>query len=60
MIAEVTRRGLCFVITIPLILNDTYVFHHKLSYMHHQNVNRVENAYIEVTQFDFSQILASI
>lgn len=62
--AEVTRRGLCFVITIPLILNDAYVFHQKLSSMHHQNVkmstNSVENAYTVVTQFDFSQTLASI
>lgn len=39
MITEVTRRSLCFVITIPSILNDIYIFHQKLIYMLHQNVN---------------------
>lgn len=64
MITEVTR-SLCFVITIPSILNDIYIFHQKLIYMLHQNVNMkrpgaMKNAYILVTRIDFSQTVASI
>lgn len=38
-IAGVTRGNPSFVITIPSILNDVYIFHQQIIYLLHQTFN---------------------